>query len=223
MTTGRRATVAATALVLGSCGWSGAPAGVSGGPPALLANIPRSGLYQPLAVGDSWKYTCKDIKGGGENNGKPFTIYDKVLGKITVGTAQYYEFSLQVPQVPSKPLKVDTQVMLLANDPHGNLWIHGYLVKGVVHRINSAVIVSEATPPKGAKFGYTGPNGQHVSRIFYGIEQTNPTPLGVFTVADYEESANTHDYGYAKGTGIAEEDHGPNFEVDCLIEAVTLH
>lgn len=31
-----------------------------------------------------------------------------------------------------------------------------------------------------------------------------------------------HDYGYAKGVGIAEEDHGPNFEVDCLIEKLVL-
>jgi|HubBroStandDraft_2_1064218.scaffolds.fasta_scaffold386130_1 hypothetical protein len=214
----------AGALALGSCAYAGGtPAGGGAWPASVVNGLPRGDLYQPLAVGDSWKYTCRDIKGGGENNGKPFTIYDKVLGTTKVGTQQVSEFSLQVPQVPSRPLKVDTQIMLLNNDPHGNLWMHGYLVHGVVRAVKAAEIVAYVTPKKGAKFGYTGPNGKQVSRIFFGIVPTNPTPLGIFTVADYEESSNTHDYGYAKGTGIAEEDHGPNFEVDCLIEAVTLH
>ncbi len=209
-------------LVLGSCAGSGL-AGDSGDRQAeLTPAIPRSSLYEPLAVGDSWTYKCRDIKGGGEKNGKPFTIEDKVLGITNVGPHKAYEFSLRIPQVPSKPLKVNTEIMLLSNDPNGNLWIYGYLVNGAIHKIHAARIVSNATPAKGAKFGYTGPNGKPVSRIFFGIEQSNPTPLGVFTVADYEESKNTHDYGYARGTGIVEEDHGPNFEVDCLIQAVTL-
>ena len=180
-------------------------------------------LYQPLAIGDSWKYTCRDIKGGGENNGKPFFLYHKVIGSAKIGTRQVYEFSLEIPQVPSRPLKIDTEVMLLSNDVHGNLWLHGYLVNGSVHKVHTAKIVSAATPAIGAKFSYTGPNGKPISRIFCCIEQSNKTPLGIFTVADYEESANTHDYGYAKGTGVVEEDHGPNYEVDCLIKAVTLH
>ena len=180
-------------------------------------------LYLPLAVGNAWKYTCRDIKGGGENNGNPFTIYHSVLGTVDVKGQKEYKFSLQVPQVPSHPLKIDTEVMLLNNDSHGNLWIHGYMIQGAVHQIRAAKIVSSPMPHKFAKFGYVGPNGKPITRIFYGIEPTNPTPLGVFTVADYEESNATHDYGYARGTGIAEEDHGPNFEVDCLIEQVTLH
>lgn len=180
-------------------------------------------VYQPLAPGDSWKYTCRDVKGGGENGDRPFTIYHKVLGTVTVSGHTYYEFSLQIPQVPSKPLKINTEVMLLNNAPQGDLWFHGYVVNGKIQKRKSARIVANATPNKGTKFSYVGPTGKPISRIFVGIEPTNPTPLGVFTVADYEESSATHDYGYAKGTGIAEEDHGPNYEVDCLIEAVTLH
>ena len=221
----------AAAMLLG-CGGLHAPIAVPGamaqvshskdvvGAKALLA---PGDHYQPLAIGDSWKYTCRDIKGGGENNGKPFPLSHKVIGSTKVGTRRVYELSLQVPQVPSRPLKIDTEIMLLDNDAHGNVWLQGYLVHGSPHKVHAAEIVSAATPRRGAKFDYTGPNAKSISRIFCCIEQTNKTPLGIFTVADYEESANTHDYGYAKGTGIAEEDHGPNYEVDCLIKAVTLH
>jgi hypothetical protein len=217
--------LAAAALSLGSCAAANSPNATSDFGPAAVTSpaVARRNLYQPLAVGDSWTYTCRDIKGGGENNGNPFTIYDKVLGTVKVGRQNFSEFSLQVPQVPSKPLKIDTQIMLLTNAPNGDLWLRGYLVSGKLHVVKVAKIVSAATPQKGAKFGYEGPNGKPVSRIFCCIEQTNRTPLGIFTVAAYQESANTHDYGYAKGTGIAEEDHGPNYEVDCLIKAVTLH
>ena len=192
-------------------------------PLAAAARQNAGKVYQPLAIGDSWKYTCRDVKGRGENGNRPFTIYHKVLGTATVGGQSYYKFSLQIPQVPSKPLKVATEILLLNNSPQGDLWFHGYVAGGKIHTAKSARIVSNATPQKGAKFSYTGPNGKPISRIFVGIEPTNPTPLGVFTVADYEESSATHDYGYAKGTGIAEEDHGPNYEVDCLIESFTLH
>jgi hypothetical protein len=221
----------ATAMLVG-CGSLQAPIAVPGATPQVShskttahAGTPLADgdHYQPLAIGDSWKYTCRDVKGGGENNGNPFPLYHKVLGSTQVGTQRVYDFSLQVPQVPSRPLKIDTEIMLLNNDTHGNLWLYGYLVRGSVHKVHAAEIVSAATPRKGAKFDYTGPNAKTISRIFCCIEETNKTPLGIFTVADYEESANTHDYGYAKGTGIAEEDHGPNYEVDCLIEAVTLH
>lgn len=179
--------------------------------------------YLPLAIGDYWKYTCRDVKGGGENNGKPFSIYHRVVGSTSVGTHRVYEFYLEIPQVPSRPLKIVTEIMLLNNDTNGNLWLYGYLVHHVVRKISAAKIVSNATPRGGTKFDYTGPTGKPVSRIFCCIEQTNRTPLGIFTVADYEESANTHDYGYARGTGIAEEDHGPNYEVDCLIKTLKLN
>lgn len=214
----------ATTFVLSACGGVPVFSGHSTLPLAAAQTQPAVWhVYQPLAAGDAWKYTCRDIKGGGENGGKPFTIYHKVLGTVTVAGHKYSEFSLQIPQVPSRPLKVNTEVMLLNDAPQGDLWIHGYMIHGKVHQIKSARIVSNATPQKGAKFSYMGPTGKLINRFFFGIVQTNPTPLGVFTVADYEESNATHDYGYAKGFGIAEEDHGPNFEVDCLVEAVTLH
>jgi len=214
---------ALSAFLVAAALWSCGGVRPSTAVPAVIAPLAQGDRYQPLAIGDSWKYTCRDIKGGGENNNKPFPLDHKVIGSTKLGTRLVYKFLLQVPQVPSKPLKIDTEVMLLDNDVHGNLWIYGYLIHGSVHKVHAAKIVSAPTPGKGAKFDYTGPNGKSISRIFCCIEQTNKTPLGIFTVADYEESANTHDYGYAKGTGIAEEDHGPNYEVDCLIKAVTLH
>jgi hypothetical protein len=190
---------------------------------SLVADASRSSLYQPLAVGDSWTYTCRDIKGGGENGGKPFAIRDRVVGKTTIGARNVFEFSQSVPRVPSAPLTVVNRIMLLNNDASGDLWIYGYRVHGKIRKIEPAKIVSSLTPAMNATFNYIGPSGKMISRIFFGIEPTNPTPLGVFTVADYEESENTHDYGYARGKGIAEEDHGPNFEVDCLIAAMKLH
>jgi hypothetical protein len=221
----------AAAMFFG-CGGFRAPSAVPGNMPQVsrskeisggTAPVAHGDHYQPLAIGNSWKYTCRDVTGGGENNGNPFPLYHKVIGATKVGTQRVYEFSLQVPQVPSRPLRIDTEIMLLNNDTHGNLWLYGYFVHDSVHKVHASEIVSAATPAKGAKFDYTGPNRKSISRIFCCIEETNKTPLGLFTVADYEESANTHDYGYAKGTGIAEEDHGPNYEVDCLIKAVTLH
>ncbi len=201
-------------LALAACS-ANAPSIPSGAAVAAPSQT-QAGLYQPLKVGDSWTYTCRDIKGGGENGNRPFTIRHRVLASTNVGRVPAYEFSLQVPQVPSKPLKIVTTVMLLDNDAHGNLWIDGYLVHKSVRRIKRALIVS-ATPVAGRFYDYTGPTGAVVSRYFYGIESSNPTPMGTFTVADYEESRTTHDYGYAKSFGIAEEDHGPNFEVDCLV------
>jgi hypothetical protein len=55
------------------------------------------------------------------------------------------------------------------------------------------------------------------------MESSNPTPLGIFQVAPYFESGGTHNYGYALGTGIVEEDHGPNFQYDCLVTSATVH
>ena len=210
----------ATALVLGSCAGSSRGIDSSGGPaPAVPARPAGSALYQPLAVNDAWTYTCRDIKGGGENGNNPFTIVHRVLGTTKVGSKTTFELELQIPQVPSTPLEIVTEVMLVANDAHGNLVIYGYLLPNEsVRKIKPTIIVSNATPNKYATFNYAGPNGRLISRFFYGIEPTNPTPLGTFTVADYEESRMTHDYGYARGFGVAEEDHGPNFEVDCLVK-----
>lgn len=184
------------------------------------SNARPSALFQPLAKGDSWTYSCRDIKGGGENGGNPFSFTDRVLRYVTARGQRLSEFELHVPVVPSKPLKIVTEVMLLANNQRGDLWIYGYVLHGKLVLKKPTKIVSAVNPPKGATFNYPGPFGKPVSRFFYGYIPTNPTPLGTFTVADYEESSATNDYGYAHGKGIMEEDHGPNFEVDCLIQHV---
>lgn len=173
---------------------------------------------------DTWTYVCRDIKHEGENNNQPFKIKNAVVGQTTVHGMLVYEFSLAVPQVPSKPLKVDTVVQLLANDASGNVRIHGYLIKGKFKEIPPALFVTAHPPGEQHKpFDYRGPDGKMVQRIFFGLEQSNHTKFGVFEVAPYFESMSKHDYGYAKGWGIVEEDHGPNYEVDCLLNARTLH
>jgi hypothetical protein len=210
-------------LALAGCGGGGgggasAP-GAGGTPPPVHLQF-----YEPLALGDQWSYTCRDIKGGGENGGQPFTIVDSVAGTATVNGTTVYEFALQIPQVPSKPLQIVTEIQLLANDAAGNATLYGYLVNGVVTTIKPTLFVT-ANPPGQQReaFNYPGQNGVTIDREFVGLEPSNPTPLGVFEVAPYFESGSTHNYGYALGTGIVEEDHGPNFEVDCLITAGTLH
>jgi hypothetical protein len=183
-----------------------------------------SSLYQPLALRDTWKYACRDIKGGGENGNRPFNLQNSVVGETIAAGKRVYEFSLAVPQVPSKPLRVDTITQLLANDRSGNVRIYGYFIHGKVVRIAPAVFVTAHPPGETHKaFDYRGPRGKIIDRIFFGLEQSNKTKFGTFEVAPYFESHSTHDYGYAKGWGIVEEDHGPNYEVDCLITAIKLH
>ncbi|MBV8244373.1 MAG: hypothetical protein JOZ38_00475, partial [Candidatus Eremiobacteraeota bacterium] len=73
---------------LAACG-----GGASGGgnpPPVPTASPtptptpnPQASFYEPHATGDTWNYTCRDIKGGGENGGNPFSIVDSVLGATT--------------------------------------------------------------------------------------------------------------------------------------------
>ncbi len=216
------------ALILSACG--GGSTGSVPGPTPTPAPTgptptpnPQASFYEPLAVGDSWSYSCRDIKGGGENGGQAFSVLDSVIGTTSVNGQAVYEFSLQIPQVPSSPLNLVTQVQLLANDAQGNLTIYGYLVNGGAQSTTPTVIVS-ANPSKQVQYNYPAPGGGAILRVFGGFFPSNPTPLGVFpALADYEESGGTNNYGYAQGTGIAEEDHGPNNEVDCLISAVTLH
>lgn len=173
---------------------------------------------------DAWHYKCRDIKHEGENNNQPFGIRNAVTGATTVAGKPVFEVAMQVPQVPSKPLKIDTIVQLLANDASGNVRIYGYLIGGKVKRIPVALFVT-AKPPgeQHEAFNYRGPDGKTIQRIFFGLEQSNRTKFGVFEVAPYFESQSTHNYGYAKAWGIVEEDHGPNYEVDCLLDAITLH
>ncbi|HEY9085082.1 MAG TPA: hypothetical protein VIN40_03965 [Candidatus Tyrphobacter sp.] len=199
-------------LLLPACGGGG-----GGGNPGPNPSPPAPEYYQPLAIGDSWTYTCHNTQNPNE---QPYTIQNSVLGTTTVGGQTVYEFSIQIP---SSPTQSTTVVQLLANDGQRNTSIYGYLVNGTPQTIPATLIVAANPGPKGTAYNYTGQNGSTIDRIFEGMESSNPTPLGTFTVAPYFESNSTHNYGYALGNGIVEEDHGPNFQYDCLINAITLH
>ncbi len=223
----RKVFAGAALILLAACGGGGSGSGGTAMPlgigPTPTPN-PQANFYEPLALGDSWTYTCKDIKGGGENGGNPFTITDSVVGTTTTAGKTVFEFSLQIPQVPSTPLQIVTEIQLLANDAGGNVTLYGYLINGTVKSVTPTLVVAANPPGQQHKaFNYPGPNGNTIDREYVGFEPSNPTPLGTFEVAPYFESNATHNYGYALGTGIVEEDHGPNFEVDCLVTAVTLH
>lgn len=166
-------------------------------------------VYQPLAVGDYWSYIC--------NN--QFKIEDRVLKKYALGKRVVYALSLQIPSSPSKSAKV---VQLLANDVHGNDWIFGYLINGKVRQVKPTEIVSVA-PVLNKHYDYPSPKGGTISRVFVAFENTNPTPLGTFWVAAYFDGGGTHNYGYSLGRGVMEEDHGPHYKYDCLIEKYVLH
>lgn len=200
-----RAVVALIALTLvASCGRA-IPSNV----PAVAApsEAVRSALakvYQPLAVGDSWKFIC--------NN--QFHIVDRVVGTHVIGKTTTYALSLQIPSSPQKSIYV---VQLLANDVRGNTWIYGYVIHHAIKTVTRTEIVAEK-PVLNRHYDYPGPAHRTISRIFKGFEDTNRTPLGVFWVAPYFESGGTHNYGYNLGRGVMEEDHGPNFKYDCLIE-----
>lgn len=209
-------------LALSACGDAKYP--ISQSVVAYASDAHRSDFYQPLAEKDRWKYVCRDIKGRGENGNHPFEVENEVVGKTIAGGKALYEFSIAIPQVPSKPFRVDKLIELLANDQSGNVRIYGYLIHGKVVRIAPTMFVTAHPPGETHKaFNYRGPHGKIIDRIFFGLEQSNKTKFGTFEVAPYFESHSTHDYGYAKGWGIVEEDHGPNYEVDCLITAIKLH
>ncbi len=166
-------------------------------------------MYQPLGSADSWTYTCNH----------QFTIVDRVIGTLHLSKRLVYVFSLQIPSSPKKSVYVD---QLLANDSSGNTWIYGYLTHHRAHAVTPAKIVAR-NPVLNAHYDYPAPAHGKISRIFVGFEYTNPTPLGTFWVAPYFESGGTHNYGYSKGRGVMEEDHGPNYRYDCLIEKYVLH
>ena len=208
--------------VLAACGGGGG----GGTPPANPTSTPTSTptaaptqpqYYQPLASGDSWTYDCHNTQNLSEPH---YTIQNTILGTATVAGQSVYEFSMQIP---SSPTQSTTIVELLANDGQQNTSIYGYLVNGTPAAIAPTVIVAASPGPKGTAYNYTAQNGSSIDRIFEGVESSNPTQLGTFTVAPYFESGGTHNYGYALGTGIVEEDHGPNYLYDCLITAATLH
>lgn len=162
--------------------------------------VPPAGpqIYLPLAVGNTWSYDC----GGG------VTITDNVTQTVTVGGQQAFALQLQFPNSP-------TQTFLLGNDSQGNTTIYGYLVNGAPMPVTPAAYIS-SSPKAMQSFNYPAEGGGTVNRVFVNFEPTNPTPLGVFQVASYNDSASGGKdiWGYAAGKGIMEQDHG-NF--DCKI------
>ncbi len=177
---------------------------------------PAAVVYQPLSVGDQWTYAC-----GLRGQPSTFTITHSVTSTVTVNGQLTYAFALQIPSSPSQ---IATETMLLANDTQGNLILYGYLGdNGAVQAIAPTVIAPQ-NPVAGTNYNYPAPDGSIITRVFETFTATNPTPYGgVYPrVAVYDESGGTHNYGYAPGVGIAEEDHGPNLEYDCLISGLVL-
>jgi hypothetical protein len=199
----------AIVLTCAACGGSAWPNGGFEPPSRPAITRGASGTYQPLGPKDSWTYIC--------NN--QFHIVDRVIGTLRVNQRLVYVLSLQIPSSPTKSVYVD---QLLANDSGGNTWIYGYYIHHKVHPVTATKIVVQK-PVLHAHYDYPAPAGGKISRVFMGFEYTNKTPLGTFWVAPYFESGGTHNYGYSKGRGVMEEDHGPNYQYDCLIEKYVLH
>lgn len=164
---------------------------VTFGPPPFL----------PLAVGNTWTYTCGTVN-----------ITDTVTQSVTANGTQTYALVLQFPPGGS-------QTFLLANDSAGNTTLYGYLVNGQVQAVTPTLYISVTAVP-GQHFDYPTQDGGTTARFYFGMEPTNPTPLGVFEVAAYNENAQKKIYGYTRGIGLAEQDHG-NF--DCKISSYQLH
>lgn len=175
---------------------------------SLRTAAARSQVYQPLAVGDSWRYLCNH----------QFSVENVVLATVRVAGRVTYEFSIQIPNSPTHSVKV---VQLLATDSNGTTRIYGYLLHGKIKKVTPTAIVVPS-PVLNAHYNYPSPYGSTINRVFVGFESTNPTPLGTFWVAPYFESNATHNYGYTLGRGIMEEDHGPHYEFDCLIDRITV-
>jgi len=207
-----------TAAALAACGGGGGsspnplPSGTPTPVPTATGTPPP---FQPLAVGDQWTYAC-----GLRGQPSTFTIQNSIGGTTTVNGQTAYEFALQIP---SSPTQIATTTMLLANDAQNNLTIYGYLVNGQIQAVKPTIIAG-SNPQDGQDYSYPAPDGSIVSRTFEKFTSTNPTPYGgVYPrVAVYYETNATHNYGYDAGLGIAEEDHGPNFQYDCLLSALVL-
>jgi len=192
----REACAMSIALASAGCGGAGLPNGAFAAPSQTAVERGAAGVYQPLGPKDAWTYIC--------NN--QFHIVDRVIGTLHVNKRLVYVFSLQVPSSPMKSVYVD---QLLANDSGENTWIYGYYMHHKVHTVTSAKIAVQK-PVLHAHYDYPAPVRGKISRVFMGFEYTNKTPLGTFWVAPYFESGGTHNYGYSKGRGVMEEDHGPN-------------
>src|SRR5579872_3169825 len=85
---------------LAACGGAG---GGTTGPPNPSPAPPIRQLYQPLATGDSWVYTCHNTQNKSE---QPYAIKNSVLGTAAVGGKTVYEFSLQIPSSPTQSTTV---------------------------------------------------------------------------------------------------------------------
>lgn len=172
-----------------SCG-----GGSSSTPPPKMKQF-----YLPLAVGNMWTYDC----------GSGITITDSVTQSITVNNQATFAFQLQFPNGP-------TQTFLLANDSQGNVTFYGYLVNGTAMPVTPTVYVS-ANPSTTADYSYAALGGGTVARKFINFESTNPTPLGTFRVASYNDNGTQDIWGYTLAKGITEQDHGT---FDCKVTSI---
>ena len=188
-----RLLVLSVTLLLAGCGGGGSQGATPPTPP-----------YLPLAVGNTWSYACN-------NNGGSIT--DTVTQTVTVNGQPTFAMQMQFPNGPD-------QTLLLANDAQGNTTFYGYLVNGTAMPETPSLYVS-ANPTKGETFAYAALGGGTVDRVFADFTVTNPTALGVFNVAVYNEGG-VPAYGYTTGKGVTEQDHNyPQF--DCTITSMTLH
>src|SRR5579872_1449714 len=202
-----------------SCGGGGSTPGPGPSPTPSM----KPALYQPLAVGDTWNYTCGPHparEGAVRTAATTFPVSDTVTQSIMVNGVTTFALTLQIPDSSGT---VNTLTELLANDAQGNTSIYGYLNGSTVNAITPAVIVG-AHPAVNEAFNYTGPSGSTVPRVLQGFDSSNPTGLGTFpTVAVYYENGGTTDnYGYVPGIGQVEQDHA-NFMFDCVIESFHLN
>lgn len=176
--------------------------GCGGGSNGKQQPPPPQEAYLPLAVGNTWNYDC----GGG------VTITDAVTQQVTVNGQPTFALQLQFPNAA-------TQTFLLANDSHENTTFYGYFVNGAPVSVTPTLYIS-ANPTAGENFSYPALGGGTVDRVFVVFENTNPTPLGVFQVASYNDNGTQDIWGYALGKGVMEQDHG---SFDCKITAYQLH
>ena len=180
-------------------------------------------LYQPLAVGNTWTYSCgphpaRALKVRAVST--PFPISDTVTETAVVNGVSVFALALQIPD-PSGA--ITTQTELLANDGQGNTSIYGYLISGTIQPVTPAIIIG-ANPVVGQSFNYTGPTGSTVPRTLQAFTVSNPTAYGVFqnVAVYYENGGTTSNYGYVRGIGSVEQDHD-NFLYDCTLQSYQLH
>lgn len=169
-----------------------------------------SGFYLPLAVGNTWIYTCGT-----------FNKVNSVQTAVTVSGLQTFAYGLEIP---TSPTQSSIQIELLANDAQGNTTLYGYLINGAVTLVTPTLIIA-AVPTVGNSYNYPSPSGTTVLRQYQGTGNSNPTPLlGTYhNLAVYNENNRQDNYGYVQGVGTVEENHGPNGIYDCLISSVQLH